>query len=141
MIRKTSDKILSIEIVIIRFKMLNHESIIALNRMHFINRSFRVNSASTINRNLISTIHSIRDNEILNIFSAINSLINTMLINHINLNHRLSQTRSNWKHRDHSCRSWRSYQTSSLSSRSHTHRVSTIDIKKTIAKNTIDENH
>ncbi len=62
--------------------------------MRLINRSFRVNSASIINRNLISTIHSIRDNETLNIFSAINSLISTMLINHISLSHRLSQTQS-----------------------------------------------
>ncbi len=62
--------------------------------MSLISRSFRVNSASTINRNLINTIHSIRVNEILNIFNAINSFINTTLINHINLSRRLSQTQS-----------------------------------------------
>jgi hypothetical protein len=142
MIERTFDEILLIEIAItIRHRLLSHESIITLNRMRFISRSFRINSASIINQNLISTIHSIQNNEILNILSAINSHINTMLINHINLNHRLSQTQNSWKHRDHSCRLLRAHQTSSLSSRSHIHRVSTIDIKKTIAKNTIDEIH
>ncbi len=131
---------MSIEIAItIRLRLLSHESIIALNRMRLINRSFRDNSASTIYRNSINTIHSIRDNETLNILNAINSFINTMLINFINLSLRFSQAQSNWIHRNLDFRSSiQNNKASSLSSRNHFHRVS---IKTTIAKNTIDEIH
>jgi hypothetical protein len=120
-------------------KKKSHTSTTLSNQMRHISQRFRINSALTINSNLINTIHNIQNNETLNFLSAINFIISTMLINLINLNHKVSQTQSSWRSRSLSFRSSiQNNKASSLSSRNHTHNVS---IRAIIAKNTIKENH